>query len=240
MTIADFRDELKVALGEVIDDAIWSDLAIEYNIRLAANKLKKQTISKMYAQNDMRGLMDMVTTVILDLSTDTTLKYRETDLPSEVFDLPNGGGINYAAYYRPDLPANCPPQVAKAQFWPTTWRELPLIQEDPLQRPCETRPRYIPEQGRVFFFGMNPLVKKVQMGLVLALDADSENPDDVIQLPAERMFDLRRIMLQTGNWVLLQPGERFTNEGADFKPGQPKPPPPPAVSVNDPVLTTPD
>ena len=240
MTIGDFRDELKLALGETIDDAIWSDLAIEYNIRLAANKLKKQTLSKDHAKNDQRGIIDMVSTVVLDLQFDATLEYRFVDLPGETFNLPNGLGINYASYYLLGMPANCPPRVAKAQFWITTWRELPLLYADPLQAPSAERPRFIPTDDQVYFFGINPLVTKVQMGLILAMDPNSTDETDEIRLPASMMFDLRRIMLQTANWTLMQPGERYANDGLDMKPGQPKPPPPPAISVNDPVLTTPD
>lgn len=240
MTIADFRDELKLALGETIDDAIWSDLAIEYNTRLAVNKLMKQVLSKKHAANDMRSIVDMVSTVVLDLQFDATLEYRYIDLPGETFNLPNGLGINYASYYRLGLPANCPPQVAKAQFWITTWRELPLLSDDPLQAPSAQRPRFIPTEDQVYFFGINPLITQVQMGLVMAMDPVGLDDTEEIRLPAESMFDLRRMMLQTGNWVLMQPAERYTNEGTDFLPGQPKPPPPPAISVNDPVLTTPD
>lgn len=241
MTIGDFRDELKLALGETIDDAVWNDLAIEYNIRLAANKLKKQSLSKMYAKNDMKGAVDFVTSAPYTLASDATLEYRYATKPADVFDLPQGAGINYISYYRPGLPANCPPQVAKAQFYSTTWRELPLLYADDLQAPSEKRPRYIVEGERVFIFGINPLITQVQMGLYLALDPNSTDDTEDLNISPETMFDLRRMMLNVANWTLLTPSERLLNDGRDRSVGEVRPTPPPQVlSVNDPILTTPN
>jgi hypothetical protein len=239
MTVGDFRDEIKLALGENIDDAIWSDLAIEYNIRLAANKLKKQALTKMYRANDMKSAVDMVSTVVLTLALDPNTDYRYVTPPTESFDLPQGQGINYASYYRLGLPPNCPPQVARAQFSITTWRELMLIYSDPLQRPSPQRPRFIPGDKRVYVFGVDPQITQIQMGLYLALDTDSIDPTDVIALPPETMFDLRRIVLMTGNWILLTPNERLQNDGRDVAINAPKQAAPQIVSVNDPILTTP-
>ena len=241
MTIRDFRDELKMALGEGIDDAVWSDLAIEYNIRIAANKLKKQALQKMYAKNDMKGAVDYVTSAPYALALDATLEYRYATKPSGVFDLPQGSGINYISYYRPGLAANCPPQVAKAQFYSTTWRELPMLYADPLQAPSEKRPRYIVENDRVFIFGVNPLITQVQMGLYLAMDPNSIDDTEEITLSPETLFDLRRMMLTVANWTILSPTERLLNDGRDRAAGEVRPSPPPQVlSVNDPILTTPN
>jgi hypothetical protein len=230
-----------VALGEGIDDAVWSDLAIEYNIRLAANKLKKQTLQKMYAKNDMKGAVDFVTSAPYTLAFDATLEYRYATKPTDVFDLPQGSGINYISYYRPGLPQNCPPQVAKVQFYSTTWRELPMLYADPVQAPGERRPRYIVENDRVFIFGVNPLVTQVQMGLYLALDPNGIDDTEDLKMSPEALFDLRRMMLTVANWTLLSPTERLQNDGRDRAVGELRPTPPPQIlSVNDPVLTTPN
>lgn len=241
MRIGDFIDEIKLALGETIDDAMLDDGAIAYHTGLGINKLRKRFANRMVRGNDARGLMDFVSTFApITLETDATLGYRYFTMPGEIYDLPNGRGIDYISYYKNDLPWNCPPQVARAQFDATTWREFRMLYADPIEAPSPERPRYIQDPSRCYVFGVQPQVLTVQVGLVLAFDPLSiVDLDETIPLPPEAMYDLRRLVLGAGNWILLQPNERLSNDGRDFPVGQQKPQTQVPISVNDPIIVTP-
>jgi len=236
-TIADFMADIKETLGLNIDDAEWSDGALAYNIGLAIDHVKVQDLNRSSRRGDEVANMSEVSRFVVPLSTDDTYGMRYFDMPGPVYDLPHNGGIDHIAYYRLGLPANCPPQVARVQYSPTTWKLLPLIQHDPLQRPSEERPRYIRERNKTWVIGQSPQITSVQMGLYLSFPPLSNiDINEEINLAPQLLFNVRRMVLQSGNWLMLQPQERLLNDGRANNVGTETRPTPPIMSINDQVL----
>lgn len=236
-TIRDLLEDVKATLGLNIDDAEWAEGAILYNIGLAYDKIKGQDLRRHLSTGARPGEMSDVSTFKVPVLTDPVYERQYFEMPGPLFDLPDNGGIAYMAYYRIGLPPNCPPEVARTRFYPTTWDELSLLYGDPLQAPNEDRPRYIRAPERTWLFGLSQLIEEVEVGLYLGFpDLDSINPNTELNLPAHRVFDLRRMVLAQGNWLMLQPQERLLNDGRANDVGQRPQPTPPAMSVNDPLM----
>lgn len=243
MTLRWFIGELRVALGETIDDSLLSDRALVYYVSLCLNKVKEQEIARALRRNDSTQLQSYVHTFQnIPVLEDAVRDRRYVTLPTNVYGVRNGRGVDFVAYYRIGLGANCPPEVARVQFDATTWRELlDLYQsKDPIRMPSAVRPRYIQEDGRLYLFGMEPQVKSLELGLLSSFDpATGLGMDEEVPVSPETLFDIRRMVLSLGSWVLLQPNERLLNDGRDWAVGERKPPAGPAISVNDPIMVTP-
>lgn len=236
-TVQFYINEIRSALGAVVDDTILSDYEIAQMIGYALDKMRDQTQTKAIARGDASSVVGMTTLTVGDVAFDPTYEYYYTTMPGPVYSLPGGSGIDFMAYYRIGLPPNCPPQVARARFYPTTWNELMLLQSDPMMRPSPENPRYIDEDQRIWLFGISPQITKVQMGLRLAFNSLGIKPGDPLTLQPEALFDLRRLVLSMGNWVLLQPNERLLNDGRFKNLGEQTPPPRDPASINDPLIT---
>lgn len=237
-TIRDLLEDVKATLGLGIDDAEWDDGSIIYNIGVAYDKIKGQDLKRGSRSGESASDMTDVSTFLVPLLTDTTYNRRYFQMPGPAFDVPVNGGIEYLAYYRPDIPPNCPPEVARVQYQATTWRELALLYADPLQKPSPERPRFIRAPNQTWVFGQSPQVTQVELGLYLSFSPlDSIDLDAQLNLPVHRVFDLRRMVLAQGNWLMLQPQERLLNDGRANNIGEPVRPSPPQISVKDPILT---
>ena len=238
MTIRDLMSDIKATLGLGIDDAEWSDGPLLYNIGLAIDKLQQQHIARQMSRGQYNTLTNEVSTFTVPVQTDTTYNRRYFTLPGPIYDLPFNGGIDYIAYFRNDIDINCTPQVALVQYEPMSWREFALLKEDPLQAPSPQYPRYIrSSDNNVYLFGQDPMITSVEVGLYLSFpELPTVNIDDKIPLPPALVFDLRRILLQMGNWLMLQPHERLLNDGRANNVGERVQPAPPLMSINNPTL----
>lgn len=239
-TVRDLLSDIKATLGLGIDDAEWSDGSIVYNIGMAVDLLKHQELARQMRANDQERNMTHVSTFTVPLLTDPAYERRYFAMPGPVYNLPNNGGIEYIAYFRLGLPPNCPPQVARVQYSPTSWRELPMLYADPIQAPSPERPRYIRTPTVTWLFGQDTQIATIEVGLYLSfspittIDIDAD-----LDISPDMLFNVRRMVLQQGNWLMLQPHERLLNDGRANNVGQPPRPTPPIMSVNDPATTTP-
>lgn len=238
-TIADFMADIKATLGLGIDDAEWSDGALAYNVGLCIDKLKQQDLSRQGRSGDEVRNQSELSTFLVPVLDDTAMARRYFELPGVVYDLPHDGGIGFIAYVRTDIPQNCPPQVARVQYSPTTWQELRLLYGDKIQQPSQARPRYIRTRGRVYVFGQDPDISQLEVGLFLTFPPLTDiDIDQEIPLPAHLLEPLRRMVLQAGNWLMLQPQERYLNDGRANNVGATVPQAPRLISVNDPSQIT--
>jgi len=234
-TIRDFMSDIKATLGLGIDDAEWSDGALAYNVGLNIDLLKKQYLDRRMSRGDDRSVSQEISTFLLPIADETETGRRYFTMPAPVFELAHGGGIAFISYVRTDLPVNCAPQVARVQYSPTTWQELMLIEADPIQRPSKPRPRYIRgSRQRTYLFGQDADIQTLEVGLYLTFPPLTEvDIDQDIPLPAHLIEPLRRMTLQQGNWLMLQPQERLLNDGRANNVGERVPQAPRLISVND-------
>lgn len=68
------------------------------------------------------------------------------DLPSSIYSLPNGAGVNFVRYMRNNLPHGCDPAVARTPFSPITLANAFNKYQSAYQKPTPGRPAYA--QGR--------------------------------------------------------------------------------------------
>jgi len=245
MTYAQLRDEIAKALGYVHDDSLFSQDALLADIVHAANKLSAQDLNtELTPRADGRGAQDKLTHKIVNVvynptPDDTEWAYHWLVLPDNVQDLTNGGGISLVRYHRPSLPVNCAPSIARATFTQTTTASLSAIYDSKWQRPKASRPyfarAYDSGQDRIYLFGLDPSITKVIVGMYVATNFLTVDPDEEIRLGPHRIFDLKRMVLMMNMWPLQLPQERLKNDGRDFEPDTPIQTSP-IISVNDPAV----
>jgi hypothetical protein len=247
MTYAQLRDEIAKALGYVHDDSLFTQDALLADIVHAVNKLSAQDLnSDIGSKGDGRGAQDKLTHKILPVvynatPDDTEWAYHWMVIPDNVQDLTNGAGVSLIRYHRPSLPINCPPSIARATFTQTTTASLSAIYDSKMQRPKATRPyftrAYDQQQERIYFFGLDPQVTKLLVGLYIAPSFLSVDPNEEIRLGPHRIYDLKRMVLDMNMWPLQIPQERLKNDGRDLEPDQPIQTRP-IISVNDPSVVS--
>jgi len=244
MTYRLFIDDIRVALGMVHDDALWSREPILMNVLYGLNLLGAQDLSRDLTTGD--GLQGMhrrrvVCVPVEHISgcNECEWKHSYFELPSETYDLPYDGGITMVRYGKD---SGCKPAVAGASFTITSLEHLSGLWDHPYQGPREDRPyvaRYMSEDGkdRVGVFGISPLVKKLLVGVFYAPKYETVDLDEEIPLDIHRLHDLKRLVLTMSVWPLGLPQERYKNDGRDFEPDtviNTRP----LISLNDPILNS--
>lgn len=242
MTYGEFVNDILVALGMNHDDALRTRRNVAFNVLMAINKVKNQSLSKHLGQ-DWRDGAEQAQTFIVTLFTQADLNRRYFDLPVDIYDLPTDGGLDRVGYYRNNLPANCTPAVARTPFTIVTTSQLAAYYGTTHQSPNESRPYVTRETSvnngvrtnRVYVWGVNPLVTQLEVGLFAALaDVDDMPPDQEINLPVDKLDLIKKLVLASEGWLLNIPQDRLRSDGRDFEPGQ-QVHTPPAISVNHPI-----
>lgn len=241
-------DDILDTLGYGHDDALRNRNAVLYNVILVANKLKAQQLSKNIKTGDHRSSTDMLSTYIVpithnnvadDVVTDFDASYF--DLPRSVYDVGNGGGINFVRYLRNDIPPNCTPALARTPFTQTTLASLNTIYDSAYQKPQSDRPYFcrahIPNgsntSDRVYLFGVPQSITHLHIGLFAAADFMEVDPDESIDLPDHLLHTAKKMLLEMESWLLQIPQERLKNDGRDLQQNQTVQTRP-IISVNDP------
>lgn len=228
-------DDVMLSMGSIHDDANRGREAILFNVIQVVTKLKKQQLSKHYSVGDARAASDSVSTFIVPLqeidvdgSVFTDWDSKFFDLPTSVYSLDNDGGINFVRYLRNELPANCPPAVARTPFTGTTLASLNAIYASAYQSPRSDRPYYARARAstptgikdRVYVFGVGQGISHVLLGLYAIPNYMTVDPDESIDLPDEYMHTLRKMLLDDAAWLFQIPQERLKNDGRDMEPNQ--------------------
>ncbi len=234
-TFADVVDDIQDTMGFTHDDALRSRDAIAYNVVLAVAKLTKQKLTKDKDKGDHRGASDSLSTFIVPIVTvdvvpdgvmDFDCKYF--DLPTSVYDLTNGAGINFVRYLRNELPPNCPPALARTPFTSTTLASLNTLYNSAYQAPRTDRPYFARARAntptgikdRVYLFGVGAGINNLLIGLFATPNFDTFNWNDSINIPDELLMTLKQMVLQMESWALQIPQERLSQDGRDFQPGE--------------------
>lgn len=248
MTYNALIDDIAVALGFTHDDSLLGRNALGAIVVAAENKLVGQDLSKdlgpassgVVAQ-DKLTTFPAVPVVYTENTNDVEWAHHYLVLPASVHDIANGAGIGFVRYHRPSLPINCPPSVARATFTQTSLGALSALYEHPVQKPSTVQPYFCRafDQGedRLYFFGLDPQITKLMLGLYVANDYLTVDFNDSLRTPPHRIFDLKRLAMQMSFWSMTIPQERLKNDGRDMEPGQ-QVSAPPIMSVNDPAMVS--
>ncbi|HNR54207.1 MAG TPA: hypothetical protein PKJ19_03505 [Flavobacteriales bacterium] len=247
-TLANIADDVLIALGYDHDDSLRHREAIMYNAALVINKLKGQRLNKHLKIGDHRSMADMLSTYVVavereDLSDTNVTGFDSTyfDLPTSIFDLDNGAAINFIRYLRNELPANCPPALARTPFTQTTLAGLNILYGSVYQRPAASRPYFARARkmdgantkSRVYLFGVPENINHLLVGLYASIDFMTMDPNEPVDLPDELLLTAKKMLLEMEGWLLQIPQERLQSDGRDFEPGQVVRTSP-AISVNHP------
>ena len=234
-TLGQISDDVAHALGYDHDDALRNREAIMYVAHLGILKLKKQVLAKRLDVGDVLAISDMTSTYIVpvvhnnvadDVASDWDSVYF--DLPTTVFSLDDGRGINAIRYLRNELPMNCPPAFALTPFTQTTLASLPVIYGSAYQKPNTSRPYYARARAntttgikdRVYVFGLDSSINNLLVALFAIPDFTTLDPDAPVDLPDEMLLTLRKMLLDSESWVMQLPQERLKNDGRDMEPGE--------------------
>lgn len=245
MTYRAFIDDIMVALGMIHDDSLWSRDNILSNVVYGVSLLGTQSLARdLGASGDGISGIHQRTVVCVPLkhvecSSSCEWDHSYFDLPSEVYDLPYGGGVTMIRYAKG---CGCKPSVAGVTFSATSLEALTGLYGTAYQNPREDRPyfaRYTSEDGkdRVGVFGVSPLVTKLLVGLLYAPKFDKVDFDDDMPIDPHQLHDLKRLVLNMSIWPLGIPQERLKNDGRDFEP-ETVINTRPIISVNDPILNS--
>jgi hypothetical protein len=245
MTYADITDDLIATLGQGIDDAVLDPAWVMHNVIICADRLKKQRLEKeLRSGQGSRGSTDQLTKFLVPVSQETYLNDRNYfSLPSEIYDIKLNGGIEYIVYHRD---GGCKDNLVGRHFTLSTPSEIDTLNGSFMQRPSETYPYYFRSRlndgtsvytDRVWLIGVTPQIESVEVGLYLTLgNIEDNDPDEEVDLPADMIYLLKRMVMDVSRWKLLTPQEQLKNDGRhyDQQPFQP----PQGTSINDPVNNT--
>lgn len=230
-TYAQIADDILVTLGMSFDDALRHRGAVYYNIKLVVDKLNKQLLSRDQKVGDYKAMADKVSTFIVpvvwndvddDVVTDFDAVYF--NLPSEVYDLEFGGGVNAIRYLRNEIPMECPPAMARTPFTQTTLASLSAIYDSEYQKPSPKQPYFargrFNGKDRVYLFGLRQEARNLLVNLYTTPSFVDIDPDEEVNLPPELLHTAKQLLLSMESWLLQIPQERLSNDGRDLKPDQ--------------------
>lgn len=246
MTYGDLIDDILMTLGYTHDDALRHRAAVAYNMAIVIDRLKRQRIDKdMMSGMGSRGVTDVATTFILPIMQETYLNGRNYfTLPGDVYDIRVNGGVEYIAYANN---SNCDRALKGKRFTLCSPAEVHNLEGDAFQRPSPAVPYYYRARlnngvdtfsDRVWLLGPGATVEYVEVGLYLTIgDIEDIDPEAQIDLPADMVYLVKRMLLDMERWLLLVPQQRLKSDGRDFAPYQGSQPfqPPKEGSVNDPI-----
>lgn len=243
-----FIDDVLASLGFVHDDRLWYRDSVLQNTIAAQAKLVGQTLSQdLGPAADGTAAQHKLTTPVVPVAynqnpTDTDWAYLYFDLPSSVYDIPFDGGLAWVRYHRLSLPVNCKPSVAGAVFNRTTLGALHTIYGSTYQRPSEEQPYFARARSgdadRVYLFGVSPLITKVMVGIYASPSFLTVSFSDPMMVDDDKLYTLKRMVMEMAIWPLGIPQERLKNDGRDFEPNQVVNTRP-IISVNDPAVLEP-
>jgi len=198
------------------DDADFTINQVLFWVSVFANKLR--------VQHQLSTNSDLFTSTFSSVEVKEDTKGRKfIDLPVQVMDLPNNGGIIYITYN--EETCNCAgPAFAQVWFQGASVGSVQHLYMDEYTKPSAKNPYFYRVGHRADSVDVNRLyllgiecspVKDVELAVkssidprqICDLDADIPLPDELVQ-------DLMTSVLQLGKFIMMVP-EETTNDGAD-------------------------
>lgn len=208
--------DIERSLKKNFDDADITLNQILYWVMVVANKIR--------IQHEVIVKTDLFTSTYCPVEVKEDKKGRKyIDLPTQIMDLPNSGGIVYISYNFDT--ANCAgPSFAQTEFQPANIGEVKVLYMDEYTKPSAKNPYFYrvgdridgKDVNRVYLLGIECVdVTDVEIALKSTLDPKTLcDIDDEIPIPASLVQDLITEVLQLGRFVMMIPEERI-NIGDD-------------------------
>jgi hypothetical protein len=208
--------DLQKSFKASFDDADFTFNQILYWVQAFANKLR--------VQQDRITASGLFTSTYSSIPVKVDLNSRQyIDLPTQIMDLPNNGGVIYMTY-NVDTCKCSGPTFAQSWFQSTDLEKIQSLYMDEYTKPNTKNPYYYRVSDRVDGVSVNRLyllgtecikVEDVEIAIKSSLDPSLVcNIDDNIPLPDEMIPDLMMQVLQLGRFVMLMPNENL-NDGQD-------------------------
>lgn len=198
------------------DDADFTINQVLYWVTVFANKLR--------VQHQLATNSDLFTSTFSSVSVKEDTKSRKyIDLPVQVMDLPNNGGVIYITYN--EETCNCSgPVFAQVWFQGTSVGAVQSLYMDEYTTPSTRNPYFYRIGHRIDNVDVNRLyllgvectpVKDVEIAVKSSMDPrDICDLDAEMSLPDELIQDVITSVLQLGKFIMMVPEEN-TNDGAD-------------------------
>jgi hypothetical protein len=207
--------DIQKSLKKTFDDADITLPQIVYWIQVVANRIRFQ--SQIISESDMFTSIFSAVPVL----SDSQGKY--IDLPKQIMNLPNNGGIVYVSYNEDTCCCNGP-VFSQVVFNTVNISAIHTIYGDEYTKPTPSNPYYYRVGGMVNNLQVNRLyllgfecieVKDVNVALLTTLDPSTVcDLDDEIPIPDERVHELMMEVLSIGKFITMVPQE-VVNQGAD-------------------------
>lgn len=244
-TYADIALNVLTLAGYDHDDANRNLEGALFALEMAIDTVKRQRIEKeVNSGSGSRGVTDMACTYIVPIQTENYVNGRAYfKLPSDVYDIKLNGGIEYIAYHDS---SGCRENLIGKHFTLCTPSELDMLQNSPVQRPSERNPYYYRARintgaggcdDRVWLIGISPNISSVEILIYLTsgLSDAQFDPNQEVNLPADMIGLVTKMMLDMERWAMMVPQERMKNDGRDWNVGQRPIQAPREVSINHPA-----
>lgn len=237
MILKDLRNELKVTLGQLVDDQRITDLQIDYWIKVAADALRYRMIAAQGLEDQRRSgayLRRFVVDVLHDNEAIDKSCQKYITLPSKIYDYELDGAVDYMAYYSDGECDGCPPRFTRVIFARTTPASTKLLYGSSYQKPSPSNPYFYRIDDRLYLLGVAPMIEQVEVGLFTSLpDIRTIDPDAPLPIDDALLTDLRRMVIENARVMLIMPEPSRINDGNS---GQGDLSLPKQVSVNDPSV----
>jgi hypothetical protein len=217
-------DDLAVDFKQVYDDKVITKSQIAHWVIMVGNRLLSQHISKRDSGAFLHIYGDVPIVVATTTINPNVMKGRKyIELPTDIFDFDQDGGIEYITYYVDDQQPNCPAPYTWTTFTRTSPSEIERLYYSKYEEPNAKNPYFFRAGDNIYLIGIeciNP--KKVEIGIYSTLKpitSASINLDMKFPFPQELLIQLKRQVLDLGRFVMMIPEERV-NDGADVKVNQ--------------------
>lgn len=209
--------DIQKSLKQTFDDADITLPQIVYWIQTVVNNMRALAYSA--EQTDMFTSTYSPVSVLID---ENGRKY--IDLPTQILNLSNNGGVVYVTYNEETCCCNGP-QFAQKWFNSVNIGSVQNLYGDPFTKPSAKNPYYYRVGDKVNGVSVNRLyllgiecvdVKDLEIAILSTVNPSTLcNLDDEVPLPDEMIIDLIKEVLSLGRFITMVPNEN-TNEGEDY------------------------
>lgn len=207
--------DIQKSLKKTFDDADITLPQIVYWIQVIANRIRFQT--------QVTSESDMFTSIFHEVPVQSDKQGKYIDIPKQIMNLPNNGGIIYVSYNEETCCCNGP-AFAQVVFNTVNISAIHSLYGDEYTHPSPSNPYYYRvgasmnnvAVNRLYFLGFECVeVKDVNLALLTVLDPSEVcDLDAEIPIPDERIHELMMEVLSLGKFITMVPSE-VVNQGAD-------------------------